>query len=116
RITRASVLEVLNEDYIRTARAKGLSNRVVLMRHALRNAAVPILTVIGIGIPLLIGGPEVTDRLYDLPVPGQLTVDALLTRGFPTIHTLILLFSGVYFLITLLIDTGYTLAESRIRY
>ncbi|HZQ02304.1 MAG TPA: ABC transporter permease [Reyranella sp.] len=116
RITRASVLEVLNEDYIRTARAKGLSNRVVLMRHALRNAAVPILTVIGIGIALLIGGAVVTESVYGLPGLGRLTIEAVLSRDFPTIQAVILLFSVVYVLINLLIDIGYTLVDPRIRY
>jgi peptide/nickel transport system permease protein len=116
RITRASVLEVLNEDYIRTARAKGLSNRVVLMRHALRNAAVPILTVIGIGIALLIGGAVVTESVYGLPGLGRLTVEAVLSRDFPTIQAVILLFSVVYVLINLLIDVAYTLFDPRIRY
>jgi len=116
RITRASVLEVLNEDYIRTARAKGLSNRVVLMRHALRNAAVPILTVIGIGIALLIGGAVVTESVYGLPGLGRLTVEAVLSRDFPTIQAVILMFSGVYVLINLLIDISYTLFDPRIRY
>jgi peptide/nickel transport system permease protein len=116
RITRASVLEVLNEDYIRTARAKGLSNRVVLMRHALRNAAVPILTVIGIGIALLIGGAVVTESVYGLPGLGRLTVEAVLSRDFPTIQAVILLFSVVYVVINLLIDIGYTLFDPRIRY
>src|SRR5471032_195570 len=114
RITRASVLEVLNEDYIRTARAKGLSNRVVLMRHALRNAAVPILTVIGIA--LLIGGAVVTESVYGLPGLGRLTVEAVLSRDFPTIQAVILMFSGVYVLINLLIDISYTLFDPRIRY
>ncbi|MBV8394109.1 MAG: ABC transporter permease [Alphaproteobacteria bacterium] len=116
RITRASVLEVLNEDYIRTARAKGLSNRVVLMRHALRNAAVPILTVIGIGVALLIGGAVVTESVYGLPGLGRLTVEAVLSRDFPTIQAVIQLFSVVYVLINLLIDISYTLFDPRIRY
>ncbi|MBS0517503.1 MAG: ABC transporter permease [Proteobacteria bacterium] len=116
RITRASVLEVLNEDYIRTARAKGLSNRVVLMRHALRNAAVPILTVIGIGVALLIGGAVVTESVYGLPGLGRLTVEAVLSRDFPTIQAVILMFSVVYVLINLLIDIAYTLFDPRIRY
>jgi peptide/nickel transport system permease protein len=116
RITRASILEVLNEDYIRTARAKGLSNRVVLMRHALRNAAVPILTVIGIGVALLIGGAVVTESVYGLPGLGRLTVEAVLSRDFPTIQAVILLFSVVYVGINLLIDISYTLFDPRIRY
>jgi len=116
RITRASVLEVLNEDYIRTARAKGLSNRVVLMRHALRNAAVPILTVIGIGIALLIGGAVVTESVYGLPGLGRLTVEAVLSRDFPTIQAVILMFSVVYVVINLVIDISYTIFDPRIRY
>jgi peptide/nickel transport system permease protein len=116
RITRASVLEVLGEDYIRTAHAKGLSNRVVLMRHALRNAAVPIVTVIGIGIALLIGGVVVTESVYNIPGLGRLTVDAVLARDYPTIQAVILLFSFVYVLINLLIDLSYTLFDPRIRY
>jgi peptide/nickel transport system permease protein len=116
RITRASVLEVLNEDYIRTARAKGLSNRVVLMRHALRNAAVPILTVIGIGIAIVIGGAIITESVYGLPGVGRLTVEAVLSRDFPTIQAVILMFSVVYVVVNLLIDISYTLFDPRIRY
>jgi peptide/nickel transport system permease protein len=116
RITRASVLEVLGEDYIRTAHAKGLPNRVVLMRHALRNAAVPIVTVIGIGIALLIGGVVVTESVYNIPGLGRLTVDAVLGRDYPTIQAVILLFSFAYVLINLLIDLAYTLLDPRIRY
>jgi peptide/nickel transport system permease protein len=116
RITRASVLEVLGEEYIRTAYAKGLSNRVVLMRHALRNAAVPIVTVIGIGVALLIGGVVVTESVYNIPGLGRLTVDAVLARDYPTIQAVILLFSFVYVLINLLIDLSYTLLDPRIRY
>jgi peptide/nickel transport system permease protein len=116
RITRASILEVLNEDYIRTARAKGLSNRVVLMRHALRNAAVPILTVIGVGVALLIGGAVVTESVFGLPGLGRLTVEAVLSRDFPTIQAVILLFSVVYVVINLLIDISYTIFDPRIRY
>jgi peptide/nickel transport system permease protein len=116
RITRTSVLEVLSEDYIRTARAKGLSNRVVLMRHALRNAAVPIVTVIGIGIALLIGGVVVTESVFSIPGLGRLTVDAVLARDYPTVQAVILLFSFVYVLINLLVDLSYTMLDPRIRY
>ncbi len=116
RITRASVLDVLGEDYIRTAYAKGLTNRVVLMRHALRNAAVPIITVIGIGIALLIGGVVVTESVFNIPGLGRLTVDAVLGQDYPTIQAVILLFSFVYVLINLLIDLSYTLLDPRIRY
>jgi peptide/nickel transport system permease protein len=116
RITRASVIEVLGEDYIRTARAKGLSNRVVLMRHALRNAAVPIVTVIGIGIALLIGGAIVTESVYNIPGLGRLVVDAVLARDFPVIQAVILMFSFVYVLINLVIDIAYSFFDPRIRY
>jgi len=116
RITRTSVLEVLSEDYIRTARAKGLSNRVVLTRHALRNAAVPIVTVIGIGIALLIGGVVVTESVYAIPGLGRLTVDAVLARDFPTVQGVILFFSVVYVMINLLVDLSYVFFDPRIRY
>jgi len=116
RITRTSVLEVLREDYIRTARAKGLTNYTVLMRHALRNAAVPIVTVIGIGIALLIGGVVVTESVFSIPGLGRLTVDAVLARDYPTVQAVILLFSFVYVLVNLLVDLAYTGLDPRIRY
>ena len=116
RVTRASVLEALGEDYIRTARAKGLPELRVLVRHALANAAVPIVTVIGIGIALLIGGVVVTESVYAIPGLGRLTVDAVLARDFPTIQGVILLFSFVYVLINLLVDVSYTFLDPRIRY
>jgi peptide/nickel transport system permease protein len=116
RITRTSVLEVLSEDYIRTARAKGLPNRVVLMKHALRNAAVPIVTVIGIGVALLIGGVVVTESVFSIPGLGRLTVDAVLARDYPTVQAVILLFSVVYVLLNLVVDVAYTLLDPRIRY
>jgi peptide/nickel transport system permease protein len=116
RITRASMLDVLGEDYIRTAHAKGLTNRAALLRHALRNAAVPIVTVIGIGVALLIGGVVVTESVYNIPGLGRLTVDAVLGRDYPTIQGVILVFSFAYVLVNLLIDISYTLLDPRIRY
>ncbi|HEY1459221.1 MAG TPA: ABC transporter permease [Casimicrobiaceae bacterium] len=116
RITRTSVIEVLGEDYIRTARAKGLTDRVVLMKHALRNAAVPIVTVIGIGVALLIGGVVVTESVFSIPGLGRLTVDAVLARDYPTVQAVILLFSAVYVVLNLLVDVAYTLLDPRIRY
>ncbi|MCH8153819.1 MAG: ABC transporter permease [Proteobacteria bacterium] len=116
RITRASVLEVLTEDYIRTARAKGLASSVVLMRHALKNAAVPIVTIIGIGIALLIGGVVVTESVFNIPGLGRLTVDSILRRDYPIIQGIILLFAGVYVFINLLVDIAYTFLDPRIRY
>ncbi len=116
RVTRASVLEALGEDYIRTARAKGLPEFRVLVRHALANAAVPIATVIGIGIAILIGGVVVTESVYAIPGLGRLTVDAVLARDFPTIQGVILFFSLVYVLVNLLIDLSYLFLDPRIRY
>jgi peptide/nickel transport system permease protein len=116
RVTRASVLEALGEDYIRTARAKGLPELRVLVRHALANAAVPIATVIGIGIAVLIGGVVVTESVYAIPGLGRLTVDAVLARDFPTIQGVILFFSFIYVLVNLLIDLSYVFLDPRIRY
>ncbi|MBN8939942.1 MAG: ABC transporter permease [Rhizobiales bacterium] len=116
RMTRTSVLEVLSEDYIRTARAKGQTEIKVLFHHALKNAAVPIATVVGIGIALLIGGVVVTESVYSIPGLGRLTVDAVLARDFPVIQAIILLFSLVYVLINLLVDLSYTIFDPRIRY
>jgi peptide/nickel transport system permease protein len=116
RMTRASVIDVLEEDYIRTARAKGQSELKVLFKHALRNASVPIVTVIGLGVALLIGGVVVTESVYSIPGLGRLTVDAVLARDFPTIQAVILLFSLVYVLINLAVDVAYTALDPRIRY
>jgi peptide/nickel transport system permease protein len=116
RVTRASVLETLGEDYIRTARAKGLPESKVLLRHALANAAVPIATVIGIGIALLIGGVVVTESVYAIPGLGRLTVDAVLARDFPTIQGVILFFSFIYVVVNLLVDLSYVFFDPRIRY
>ena len=116
RITRASVSEALQEDFIRTARAKGLTERTVLVRHALANAAVPIVTVIGIGVALLIGGVVVTETVFAIPGLGSLTVDAVLNRDFPVIQGLVLLFSLSYVLINLLVDTSYVWLDPRIRH
>jgi peptide/nickel transport system permease protein len=116
RMTRTSMLEVLSEDYIRTARAKGQGERKVLFRHALRNAAVPIVTVIGLAVALLIGGVIVTESVFTIPGLGRLTVDAVLARDYPTIQAVILLFSFVYVMINLTVDMMYTLLDPRIRY
>ena len=116
RITRASVLEVLEADHVRTARAKGLPELPVLVRHVLRNAAVPIVTVIGLGVALLIGGVVVTESVYAIPGLGRLTVDAVLARDYPTVQAVILLFSVVYVVINLCVDLTYTFLDPRIRY
>lgn len=116
RITRTSVLEVMGEDYIRTARAKGLRERAVLTHHGLRNAAVPIITVIGLGITNLISGVVVTESVFNLPGLGRLVVEAVLARDYPVIQALILLFSLIYILINLIVDVLYTVFDPRIRY
>jgi peptide/nickel transport system permease protein len=116
RITRASMLDVLSQDYIRTAQAKGLANNDVLIGHALKNAAVPIATVIGIGLALLISGVIVTETVFAIPGIGRLTVDAILRRDYPIIQGVILLFSAAYVLVNLAVDISYTLLDPRVRY
>jgi len=116
RVTRAAVAEALTEDYIRTARAKGVSEFRVLLRHALANAAIPIATVIGIGVALLIGGVVVTETVFAIPGLGQLTVDAVLSRDFPLIQAITLFFSVIYVIINLLVDLSYLVLDPRVRY
>ena len=116
RMTRASMLDVLAQDYVRTAQAKGLAPTAVLLRHALKNAAVPIATVVGIGIALLIGGAIVTETVFALPGIGRLTVDAILRRDYPIIQGVVLIFSAAYVLINLAVDLSYMLFDPRIRY
>jgi peptide/nickel transport system permease protein len=116
RMTRAAMLDVLGEDYIRTARAKGIGEIAVLLRHGLRNAAVPVITVIGTGFALLISGVVVTESVFNLPGIGRLTVDAVLARDYPVIQAMILLTSLLYVTVNLLIDVAYTLLDPRIRY
>ncbi len=116
RITRTSMLEVLSEDYIRTARAKGVATRSMLLKHALKNAGVPIVTVIGIGVALLIGGVVITETVFNIPGVGRLVVDAIAKRDYPIIQGVILLFSGVYVLVNLLVDLSYSFLDPRIRY
>ncbi len=116
RITRASMLEVLSEDYIRTANAKGLATLPVLLRHALQNAAVPIVTVVGIGIALLISGVVITETVFNIPGIGRLVVDAIARRDYPIIQGAMVVFAGIYVLINLLVDLSYGLLDPRIRY
>jgi peptide/nickel transport system permease protein len=116
RITRATMLEVLSQDYVRTAKAKGVGQRAVLFVHALKNAAVPIVTVLGIGVALLIGGAVITESVFAIPGLGRLTVDAILRRDYPVIQGVVLLFSFVYVLVNLAVDLLYTLFDPRIRY
>jgi peptide/nickel transport system permease protein len=116
RITRATMLDVLAEDYMRTARAKGVAPRPMLLKHALKNAAVPIVTVIGIGVALLIGGVVITETVFNIPGIGRLVVDAIARRDYPIIQGVIIVFSGIYVLVNLLVDLSYTLLDPRIRY
>ena len=116
RITRATMLDVLSQDYIRTAKAKGVGQRGILFLHALKNAAVPIVTIVGIGFAALIGGAVVTESVFAIPGLGRLTVDAILRRDYPVIQGVVLLFSFVYVVVNLLVDLLYTLFDPRIRY
>ncbi len=116
RVTRAAMLEVLNEDYVRTAYAKGLATRTVLLLHALKNAAVPIITVIGVGFGVLLSGVVVTESVFAIPGIGRLTVDAIMRRDFPVIQGVVLVMSTMYVLINLLVDIAYTFVDPRIRY
>ncbi len=116
RMTRASMLDVLSQDYIRTAAAKGLAPDQVLIGHALKNAAIPVITIIGMGVALLISGAIVTETVFALPGIGRLTVDAILRRDYPIIQGVILIFSAVYVLVNLLVDLSYVFFDPRIRY
>jgi peptide/nickel transport system permease protein len=116
RITRATMLEVLSQDYVRTARAKGVDQRSILFVHALKNAAVPIVTIVGIGFASLIGGAVVTESVFAIPGLGRLVVDAILRRDYPVIQGVVLMFSFVYVLVNLAVDLLYTVFDPRIRY
>src|SRR5262249_37931769 len=116
RMTRASMLEVLHEDYIRTAHAKGTRPGAVLLRHALKNASLPVVTIIGVGFALLIGGAVVTESVFAIPGLARLTVDAILHRDYPLIHGVILVVSGAFVFINLLVDLSYVFLDPRIRY
>jgi peptide/nickel transport system permease protein len=116
RMTRATMLEVLGEDYIRTARARGVGNQRLLLRHALKNAAVPIVTTIGLGIALLLGGVIITESVFAIPGIGRLTVDSVLRHDYPVIQGIVLVVAAVYVFINLAIDLLYTVLDPRIRY
>jgi peptide/nickel transport system permease protein len=116
RMTRASMLEVLQEDYIRTAYAKGARPWSIVVRHALKNAALPVVTIIGVCFALLIGGVVLTESVFALPGLGRLTVDAILHRDYPVIQGMILVVSAMYVMVNLLIDLAYAFLDPRIRY
>ena len=116
RMTRTTMLEILREDYIRTARAKGLGNRLVLLRHALKNASVPVVTVIGLGLAGLIGGLVVTETVFAIPGLGRLIVEAVLRRDYPVIQGVMILVTLVYVMVNLIVDLSYAYLDPRIRY
>jgi ABC-type dipeptide/oligopeptide/nickel transport system permease component len=116
RLTRSSMLEILGRDFIRTGRAKGLTERAVILRHALRNAAVPLLTVLGLQIGTLLGGAVITESVFAWPGMGKLVVDAIFFRDFPVVQTVLILSATLFVVINLLVDLLYTVIDPRIRY
>jgi len=116
RLTRSSMLEILNRDYIRTGRAKGLAEGAVVLRHALRNATIPVLTVIGLQIGTLLGGAVITESVFAWPGMGKLVVDAIYFRDFPVVQTVLIISATIFVLINLLVDALYTVVDPRIRY
>ncbi len=116
RLTRSSMLEILHRDFIRTGRAKGLTERSVVLGHALRNAAIPVLTVIGLQIGALLGGAVITESVFAWPGMGKLIVDAIFFRDFPVVQTVLILSATVFVVINLLVDLLYTVLDPRIRY
>ena len=116
RLTRSSMLEILNREYIRTGRAKGLAERAVVLRHALRNATIPVLTVIGLQIGTLLGGAVITESVFAWPGMGKLVVDAIYFRDFPVVQTVLIISATIFVVINLLVDALYTVVDPRIRY
>lgn len=116
RFTRASMLDVLNEDYVRTARAKGLGEWPVVLKHALRNALVPIVTVLGLTVALMIGGAVVTETVFGLPGVGNLVVSAVLRRDYPVIQGALLVIAVIYVVINFAVDLLYTLVDPRLKF
>lgn len=116
KVTRDSMLEVLSQDFVRTAVAKGAGVRRILLRHALRNAAAPVVTVIGLSLALLMGGVVVTETVFAIPGLGRLTVDAIGQRDYPVIQGVVLFSSATYILVNLLVDVSYVLIDPRVRY
>ncbi|WP_342363432.1 ABC transporter permease [Terrarubrum flagellatum] len=115
RITRATIVELLNDDFIRTAEAKGASHSRIMIKHALRNAAVPILTVVGVSFSMLLGGVVVTENIFNIPGVGRLVADAILKRDYPIVQGVVLLFAGFYVVLNLVIDLCYAALDPRVR-
>jgi peptide/nickel transport system permease protein len=116
RLTRSSMLEIIRQDYIRTARAKGLAERVVIMKHALRNALIPVVTIIGIETAGLLSGVVVTEYIFSLPGIGRLSVEALINRDFPVIRGVVLFMAFLFVLANLIVDLSYPFFDPRIKY
>jgi peptide/nickel transport system permease protein len=116
RMTRSTMIEVLNEDYIRTASAKGLATRPILFKHALKNAAIPIVTTIGVAFAALIGGVVVTESVFAIPGVGRLTIEAVLQRDYPVVQGVVLFAAFACVMVNLIIDLSYTFLDPRIRY
>lgn len=116
RMTRSSMLDVLNQDYIRTARAKGLVENVVVLRHALRNAMIPVVTVLGFSMAVLLGGTWIVETLFNIPGTGALAITAIMRRDYPIIQGSMIFTAGVYVLVNLLVDISYAIINPRIKY
>jgi peptide/nickel transport system permease protein len=116
RMTRSSMLEVLSEDYIRTARAKGLKEQAVLLRHALKNASLPIITVIGLQLGFLLGGAILTETIFSWPGLGRLVVDRILFRDYPVVQGSVLVIALIFVIVNLLVDMSYAFLDPRIHY
>jgi peptide/nickel transport system permease protein len=115
RLTRSGMLEVLNQDYIRTARAKGVSNPPVVWKHALKNAAIPIVTIVGIELGTLLGGSVITETIFAWPGVGRLSVQAINNRDYPVVQASVFLLATTFVVVTLLVDVVYTYLDPRIR-
>jgi ABC-type dipeptide/oligopeptide/nickel transport system permease component len=116
RMTRSSMLEVLNRDYVRTARAKGMDERVVILRHALWNAFLPVVTIIGLNFGILLGGAVLTETIFSWPGLGRYVVDSLMARDYAAVQACILMFSLIMAVCNLMVDMVYMLLDPRIRY
>jgi peptide/nickel transport system permease protein len=116
RVTRASMLDVLSQDFVRTAKAKGADRARILYAHALKNASIPIVTIVGLGFAGLIGGAVITESIFAIPGLGRLTLEAITHRDYPVIQGLVLVFSAGYVLVNLVVDLIYVLLDPRIRY
>jgi peptide/nickel transport system permease protein len=116
RMTRSSMLDILNQDFIRTARAKGLSEKVVVLQHALRNALIPVVTVIGFSMAVLLGGTWIVETLFNIPGTGSLAITAIMRRDYPIIQGSMIFTAGIYVLVNLLVDISYAVINPRIKY